>query len=488
MEKNTQRIALQKIARKVMIERGFNTDFPSEVLDELMEIKDPFNSKQNTVKDLRNLLWCSIDNEESRDLDQLSVAEQLPENKVRILVAIADVDALVNAQSNIDHYASQNTSTIYTIAQIFPMLPEKLSTDLTSLGFDEVRYAVVVEMIVDDNGSVIQSDVYCATVCNHAKLDYNPVGAWLEGTLPLPDEIMKVEGLAENIILQDKVAQKMKDLRYEHGALDFETIESRPVFDGDRLCEMKGEKKNRAKSLIEDFMIACNGITAQYLATKKFPSLRRVVRTPKRWDRIVELATEHNFRLPTEPDPKSLSECFKFIKQNLPEHYTDFSFSVLKLMGGGEYVMELPGSTPQGHFGLAVKNYSHSTAPNRRYPDLITHRLLKSAMVGQNIPYSAEQLELIAKNCTVKEDDAKKVERQVEKSAHAMLMETRIGEIFEAIVSGAAAKGTWIKLLNPHLEGKLVKGFEGLEVGHKIKVRLVNVDVQSGFIDFERVE
>jgi len=297
-----------------------------------------------------------------------------------------------------------------------------------------------------------------------------------------------VEGLAENIMLQEKAAQVMRELRYAHGALDFSTIESRPVFEGDTLCMMKANLKNRAKNLIEDFMIACNGVTAQFLASKNFPSLRRVVPKPRRWDRMMELAQEHGFKLSPDPDSKSLSDCMKYVKQNMPEHYTDLSFSVLKLMGGGEYVLEMPGSEPMGHFGLAVKNYSHSTAPNRRYPDLITHRLLKSAIAGGNLPYSKEELELIAKNCTVKEDNAKKVERQVEKSAHAMLMESRIGEIFEGIVSGAAAKGTWIKLFDPHLEGKLVKGFEGLEVGNKLKVRLVSVEIESGFIDFEKVD
>jgi len=288
--------------------------------------------------------------------------------------------------------------------------------------------------------------------------------------------------------LQEKVSLKMRELRYELGALDFETIESRPVFENDKLSQMKGKRKNIAKNLIEDFMIACNVVTAQYLAAKNFPSIRRVVPKPRRWDRMIELAAEHGFTLSAEPDPKSLSDCMKYVKQNHPEHFSDLSFSVLKLMGGGDYVMELPGVQPQGHFGLAVKNYSHSTAPNRRYSDLITHRLLKSAMNGQKVPYTSEQLELIAKNCTVKEDNAKKVERQVEKSAHAMLMQPRIGEIFDAIVSGAAQKGTWVRLFTPYLEGKLVKGCDGLEVGHKIKARLVQVDINSGFIDFERVE
>jgi VacB/RNase II family 3'-5' exoribonuclease len=412
----------------------------------------------------------------------------LPDNKVRLLVAIADVDALVVKESNIDHHASQNTATIYTIAEMFPMLPEKLSTDFTSLRFDADRCAVVVEMIVDDYGAVQESDVYCAIVCNQAKLQYESLADWLEGDGPIPFAISKIEGLAENIRLQDRIAQKMKELRYEHGALEFETIEAKPVFDGDTLSEMKVEQKNRAKSLIEDFMIAANGATARYLTGNNFPSLRRVVRTPKRWDRIVDLASEHGFSLPEKADSKSLSAYLKFVKQNSPDHFIDMSLSVLKLLGAGEYVVETPGSSSEGHFGLAVKDYTHSTAPNRRYPDLVTQRLLKSAIAGHPVPYSVQQLEEIAHHCTSKENDVRKVERQVEKSANAMLLESRIGEVFDAIVSGAAPKGTWVRLFHPHVEGKLVNGFHGLEVGHKLKVRLTHVNIEEGFIDFERAE
>lgn len=488
MNNTSHRKALQQIARRAMLERGLEPDFPAVVLDEVEEINFPANNRHAIAKDLRHLLWCSVDNADSLDLDQLSYAEELTGNKTRILVAIADVDALVNAQSNIDRHASQNTASIYTIAQIFPMLPEKLSTNLTSLGYDADRCALVVEMIVDETGTVVKYDIYCATVRNKAKLAYDSLASWLDGKGPIPEEITKVKGLEENIKLQDKVAQKMRKLRYEHGALEFETIEASPVFNGDMLCEVKGEKKNRAQNMIEDFMIASNGVTAKFLAERRFPSLRRVVRTPKRWDRIVELAAEHGFLLPKIANSKALSDYLVFVKKNEPQHYADISLSVLKLLGAGEYVVEAPGSVSEGHFGLAVKDYSHSTAPNRRYPDLITHRLLKSAMVGQKPLYSLEQLEFIARHCTQKEDDAKKVERQVEKSAQAMLLESRVGEEFDAIVSGASPKGTWVRLFHPHLEGKLTKGFEGLKVGNKLRVRLIQVDAESGFIDFERFD
>lgn len=487
MSKNADRIILQNIARKAMISRGLVPDFPDVEISELNKILLPATCKPEISKDMRDLLWCSIDNADSLDLDQLTYAESLEGNKVRILVAIADVDALVNAKSNIDIHASQNTASVYTVAQIFPMLPEKLSTNLTSLSLDSDRCAIVVDMILGVDGKVEQSDVYQAIVRNYAKLQYSKVALWLEGTGTDYPEITRVKGLEDNIKLQDRIAQKMKELRYEHGALEFETIEASPVFDGDTLREMKVELKNRAKDLIEDFMIAANGSTAQYLTGKKFPSLRRVVRVPERWDRIVELASGNGFSLPAEADSKSLSDYLKFIRQKDPVHFSDASLSILKLLGPGEYVVDVPGEIPPGHFGLAVKDYTHSTAPNRRYPDLITQRLLKSAISGQPVPYTLEQLGQIATHCTLKEDDVKKVERQVEKSANAILMESRIGEIFDAIVSGASPKGTWIRLLNPHVEGKLVDGFKGLEVGNKLKARLTHIDVESGFIDFEKV-
>ena len=486
MNNKAHRITFQQIARRAMIARGLEPDFPKDELAEVTKITLPAGYNPAMAKDMRNLLWCSIDNVSSLDLDQLSYAEWLPDNKIKLLIAVADVDALVSDQSSINVHASRNTASVYTVAQLFPMLPEKLSTDLTSLRLDADRCAVVVEMVVGDDGAVQQSDVYCAIVHNHAKLDYISLGAWLEGTGPIPPAITKINGLAENLKLQDEVAQKMKELRHEHGALEFETFEATPIFDGDVLREMKEELKNRAKSLIEDFMIAANGSTSRYLTEKKFSSLRRVVRTPKHWDRIVELASEHGYSLSENADSKSLSEFLKFMMQKDPTQFADISLSVLKLLGSGEYVVETPGSTTPGHFGLAVKNYTHSTAPNRRYPDLVTQRLLKSAIAGNKIPYSTVQLEEIASHCTLKEDDVRKVERQVEKSANAILMESRIGEVFEAIVTGSSPKGTWIRLFHPHVEGKLVNGWNGLKVGQKLKARLTHTNVDAGFIDFER--
>jgi VacB/RNase II family 3'-5' exoribonuclease len=487
MDTKANRITLQNIARKAMIARGLEPDFPPAVVAELSKITAPAVNDLSQAKDLRDKLWCSIDNNDSLDLDQLSCAEQLAENKARLFVAIADVDSLVSSRSAIDNHASKNTTSVYTVARIFPMVPEKLSTDLTSLSFNTERCAIVIEMVIAEDGSVEKSDVYSAIVRNRAKLNYMSVGSWLEGTGQVPKEITSVIGLSENIKLQDQVAQKMKELRYEHGALNLETIEAVPVFEGDTLSEMKVEMKNRARDLIEDFMIAANGATARFLAGKNFPSIRRVVRVPKQWDRIVELASENGFALPAVADSKSLSEYLKFFKQKDPLHFTDMSLSVLKLLGSGEYILEKPGDSEEGHFGLAVKDYTHSTAPNRRFPDLVTQRLLKAVISGKNVPYQLEELTQIASHCTLKEDDAKKVERQVEKSANAILMGSRIGEEFDAIVSGASPKGTWIRLFNPHVEGKLVKGFTGLKVGEKLKARLVQINVEEGFIDFELV-
>ncbi len=438
----------------------------------------------NTIHDRRSLLWASIDNDESRDLDQLTVAEALPEGKLKILVAIADVDSSVRNGSAIDDHARHNTTSVYTAAEIFPMLPEKLSTDVTSLNLDQDRIAIVVEMLVGTDGSLAESTIYKAWVHNRAKLAYNSVAAWLERKADIPEEIAAVPGLAENLQLQDRVAQSMKKLRHQHGALSLETIEAKPVFDGDQIRALEIEEKNRAKEIIEDFMIAANGVTARYLSANGFPSIRRMVRTPKRWERIVEIASDHKFGLPPNPDSKALEEFLIHEKAADPLRFPDLSLAVIKLLGKGEYVAELPEANAPGHFGLAVKDYGHSTAPNRRYPDLLTQRLLKAALDGNPAPYSKDELDDLAVHCTEAEDAANKVERRVEKSAAALLLESRIGEHFVSIVTGASEKGTWVRLLSLPVEGKLVQGFEGLDVGDQIGVKLISVDVQRGFIDF----
>jgi exoribonuclease-2 len=489
MHKNDQnhRSILQSIAHRVMLERGLLPDFSAAALAELGRLQQPTLADSGPVRDMRNLLWASIDNDDSRDLDQLTVAEEVPPDKVKIFVAIADVDSSIKNGSAIDEHARHNTTSVYTAAEIFPMLPEKVSTDITSLNLDEDRLSIVVEMLVDPNGSVQESNIYHARVRNHAKLAYSSVAAWLEKKGNIPAEIPAVQGLAENLQMQDRVAQSMKNLRHLHGALSLETIEAKPVFDGDQIRSLELEEKNRAKEIIEDFMVAANGVTARYLSASKFPSIRRVVRTPKRWDRIVEIAGEHKFGLPINPDSKALEEFLVKEKAADPLRFPDLSLVVIKLLGAGEYVAELPEGNAPGHFGLAVKDYAHSTAPNRRYPDLLTQRLVKAALDGNPAPYSKDELDILSAHCTQAEDVANKVERQVGKSAAALLLESRIGEQFDSIVTGASDKGTWVRLLTIPVEGKLVQGFEGMDVGHRLRVKLVSVNVQQGFIDFKNV-
>lgn len=481
------RSILQRIAHRAMLEKGLIPNFPVRALAELDGIIGPATRTEESTRDLRNLLWCSIDNDDSLDLDQLTVAEAMPGGAAKVLVAIADVDAVVKKRSALDDHARQNTTSVYTVAETFPMLPEKLSTGLTSLNYESDRLAVVIEMVLAGDGSLQRSDIYRATVRNRAKLAYNSVAAWIEGNGPMPEGIGAVKGLDENLRLQDRVARQLKALRHLHGALDLETIEARPVFDGDEIKDLEADTRNRAKEIIEDFMIAVNGVTARYLASKKFTSLRRVVRKPKRWERIIELAAERGATLPREPDAKALEQFLVSAKAADPLLFPDLSLSVIKLLGSGEYVVQLPGGSVAGHFGLAVKDYAHSTAPNRRYPDLITQRLLKAAMAGRVQPYENDELAALAKHCTEEEDAAKKVERQVTKSAAAMLLESRIGEQFDAIVTGAADKGTWVRLVHPPIEGRLESGFEGMDVGQGLRVQLVRTNVERGYIDFTRV-
>lgn len=438
------------------------------------------------LEDLRKLLWCSIDNDDSRDLDQLTVAERLANGATKIYIAIADVDALVKKGSAVDLHAQHNTTSVYTAGGIFPMLPTKLSTDLTSLNSGEDRVAIVVEAVVEKDGTISASDVYRALVHNYAKLAYNAVDAWLDGRTEMPEALAAVKGLDELLRLQDDAAMRLRNRRHEQGALDLETIEARAVFEGDTIVDLKAEQRNQPKDLIEDFMIAANSVTARYLASKKFPSIRRVVREPERWARIVQLAEEYGERLPDTPDAKALETFLLIRKKADPVRFPDLSLSIIKLMGAGEYVVEAPGSPAVGHFGLAVRDYSHSTAPNRRYPDLITHRLVKAALANEQPPYTIDQLAELAAHCTKKEDDANKVERQVGKSAAALLLESHIGERYDGIVTGASAKGTWVRIFHPPVEGKLMRGEKGLDVGDKVRVKLVHTDVERGFIDFER--
>ena len=436
--------------------------------------------------DRRHLLWCSIDNDTSRDLDQLTVAERLYGGRVKVLVAIADVDAIVKPVSPIDRHARTNTTSVYTAAEIFPMLPERLSTNLTSLGEGEDRLALVIEMGVAADGSIQESQVYRALVNNHAKLAYRSVAAWLDGKDKMPEKIAKTKGMDEQLRMQDQIAQVMKSVRYLHGALDLETIEPEAVLRDGQVVDLRLERKNRAQELIEDFMIAANGVSAQFLEKHGVPALRRVVRSPERWDAIRKVAEGFADDLPADPDSKALAAFLARRRSADPLRFPDLSLTIVKLLGRGEYVLQLPGQQSAGHFGLAVREYSHSTAPNRRFPDLITQRLLKAALAGGKLPYSPAELTSLATHCTEQEDAATKVERQVRKSAAAQFLSGRIGETFDALVTGASEKGTWVRLLKPPAEGKLVSGQEGVKVGDQIKVQLASLNVERGFIDFVR--
>jgi VacB/RNase II family 3'-5' exoribonuclease len=493
---HNHRAILSSIAQRVMLERGLLPDFSKAALAELEQLQPSAALESNTIRNLRKLIWASIDNNDSRDLDQLTVAAALPDDQVKILVAIADVDSAVKKGSALDQHAQTNTTSVYTAAEIFPMLPEKISTEVTSLNFEAPRLAIVVEMLIGADGAINASNLYRGWVSNHAKLAYNSVAAWLDQKGDLPIEIAAVPGLAENLKLQDRAAQSLKNFRHAQGALSLETIEARPVFDGDQIRTLEIDEKNRAKEIIENFMIAANGITARYLSARGFPSLRRVVRTPKRWERIVAIAADHKFNLPELPDSKALEEFLVKQKAADPLRFPDLSLAVIKLLGAGEYVAELPGPVLEpglprgevpGHFGLAVKDYAHSTAPNRRYPDLLTQRLLKAALDGKPTPYTKAELDELAIHCTQAEDAANKVERQVEKSAAALLLESRIGEQFDSIVTGASEKGTWVRLLSVPVEGKVVQGSEGLDVGDRVRVQLLETNVERGFIDFKKI-
>jgi VacB/RNase II family 3'-5' exoribonuclease len=477
---------LANIARRAMFERGLEPDFPPAAQRQAEKIAGPAEETDPSIKDLRDLEWASIDNDDSRDLDQLSVAEALDKGAVRVLVAIADVDALVPRGTPLDAHALINTTSVYTPGSIFPMLPERLSTDLTSLNPDEDRLAMVVSFVVNKDGSLGDTDIYRAYVRNKAKLAYHSVGDWLESQGPMPEAMAAVKGIAEQIRLQDGAAQLLLEQRRKQGALTLETVEPKAVVEDGKVVDLHTEPKNRAHDLIENFMITANGVVARYLTGKGFPTLRRVVRSPERWDRIRDLASEYGVTLPPEAKPLPLENFLAARKKADPLRFPDLSLAVVKLMGPGEYIVNMPGKQPIGHFGLAVRDYSHSTAPNRRYPDIITQRLLKAAIEGRPVPYAEKDLWQMADHCTEQENAAKKVERQVRKSAAASILADRIGERFDALVTGAGPKGTWVRLLHPPVEGRLTEGFKGVDVGDKIRVRLEDVDINRGFIDFSR--
>jgi len=483
---SSMRSDLQRIAHRAMRDRGLLPDFSAAEMAEAQHLDPGIGPADPETRDLRGSLWASIDNDDSRDLDQLTVAEAMPSGLTKILIAIADVDAKVKQGSALDRHAMTNTTSVYTDARTFPMLPELLSTDLTSLNEGRERLALTVEMLIDGDGQVTDGQLFRAVVVNKAKLAYNAVATWLEGKSEPPAKVVAVAGLAENLQLQDRTAQALRSRRLRHGALELETLEPRAVFEGDAVADLRLDRQNRAKQLIEDFMVAGNITTARFLEQRRSPSIRRVLRSPERWERIVELAASQGAQLPEKPDARALEAFLATRRRADPERFPDLSLAVVKLLGRGEYAVETPGEGATEHFGLAVRDYTHSTAPNRRYPDLLTQRLVKAALTDQPPPYTVHDLDGLAQHCTAAEDAAAKVERQVRKSAAALLLSSRIGETFEGFITGASAKGTWVRLPQPPVEGRIVHGSEGLDVGDRVTVKLEHTDVERGFIDFSR--
>ena len=482
-----QKDELAELAVAAMRERGLQPEFSGAALDQLRSIDGPGGAEGVDIADLTDLLWCSIDNDDSRDLDQLTVSQTLADGSVKILVAIADVDALVAKDTPIDRHAQVNTTSVYTSARIFPMLPEKLSTDLSSLNPHQVRAATVTEMVFAADGELVRSHIQRARVRNQAQLAYDAVSAWLTGDGPLPEAADCVPGMDQQLRTQDTVAQQLRARRREQGSLDFQTLQPRAEFDDGRVVAIREQPHNRARQLIEEFMVATNGVAARYLAGKRRGAIRRVVRSPERWARIAEVALDRGCTLPPEPDSKALEQFLATERRRDPERFPDLSLTIVKLMGRGEYVALHPGGPVIGHFGLAVRDYSHSTAPNRRYPDLITGRLIKAALAEERSPYSNTELEFLANHCTHQEDAANKVERQLRKSEAAMLLEGRSGEVFDGVVTGQAKGNTWVRIFEPPAEGKLLPSRD-LRVGDKVRAKLVNTHVARGFIDFEQVD
>jgi VacB/RNase II family 3'-5' exoribonuclease len=479
---NTDHFDINAAARRTVVAAGFEADLPSDAAQQLAAIHAPA-LLPSRVKDMRDRLWSSIDNTESRDLDQIEIAERMPDGSIRLVVAIADVDSLVPKGSPLDVHAATNSTSVYTGIAVFPMLPEKLSTGFTSLNENEDRLAIAIETVVNANGDIVSYDVYRAMVRNKAQLAYGDVGGWLDGETP-PGKVASNAALAEQIKLQHEAAARLKAQRINNGALELETIEATPVAQNGKIVDLALVHKNHARDLIEDFMIASNVAIARFLEAKGRSGIRRVVREPERWSRIVELAGKLGTVLPAEPDSLALAHFLAARRAADPDRFPDLSLSIVKLMGPGIYALDLPGKDPGGHFGLATHDYTHATAPNRRYADLVTQRLVKATLADVPAPYSNDELATVAEHCTEREDAENKVERRVRKIAAALMLRDRIGDSFDAIVTGASDKGTYVRTFHPPAEGMVVRDHDGFDVGDKVKVKLVGADPNRGFIDF----
>lgn len=477
-----QRFDARAAAHAAMLTYGFEPDFPPAAKHEVETASAPTPGAQPTALDQRSLPWSSIDNDNTLDLDQLEVVEQLPNGGIRVRVAIANVAEIVPKGSAIDEHAAANASSVYTGVETFAMLPERLSTDLTSLKQDADRLVIVIEFVVEDDGELESHNIYLAFARNHAKLAYGNVGAWLEGQDQLPP--VAAEVIQQQIKLQYEAAKRLRADRTRRGSLSFETIEAQPVLREDGSIDIELVRKTRASRLIEDFMVSANVVMAQFLDEKGSPSIRRIVRKPERWNRIVALAKEVGATLPEEPDAPALATFLTEQRKANPEGFTELSLSVVKLLGPGQYVLHEPSQPDVGHFGLATQYYTHSTAPNRRFVDLVTQRLLTAVLLKKPAPYSAQELAAIAEHCTERENAARKVERTVRKQAAAASLAGREGESFDAVVTGVTSSGTFVRVTHPPVEGRVVRGEEGMDVGERVRVRLEGTDTEKGFIDF----
>jgi VacB/RNase II family 3'-5' exoribonuclease len=491
---------LRAVARQAMIDEGFDPDFGPAVEAELKNIgKHP--DAGAPLKDLRALLWSSIDNDDTRDLDQIEFAEEISGTASasgsasagskfsawRLYIAISDVDCEVPKGSAIDAHAAAQTTSVYTGAAIFSMIPPELSAGATSIFAGTDRKSMVIEMIIGADGTVASAQIYRAMVANKAQLAYSSVGAWLDSGGAMPKPIAAIPQLESQLRLQAKIAAVLRKTRVDNGALEIETVEAQAVSANGKVTAIEKTQKNSATDLIEDFMIAANGAVARFLGASHVSGIRRIVRSPERWERIVELAKQYGKTLPPTPDALALHDFMLERKAADPNTFPDLSLAIVKLMGPGEYILDQPGVEEPGHFGLAVQDYTHSTAPNRRYADLVTERIVKAVLAGAPPPYTDDELSVIARNCTLKEDAARKVERNVRKIAAAILFSDRIGQHFKAIVTGKNQSGTFVRVLNPPVEGMLVQGGGGVDVGDEIDVQLLSTNPKRGFIDFGRL-
>ncbi|MDD5111717.1 MAG: RNB domain-containing ribonuclease [Candidatus Altiarchaeota archaeon] len=470
-----------------MEQYGFEPFFPKQVVAEVGALDEGrlLDEGRPGIRDYRTLLWSSIDNDDTMDLDQLEYCERLPGGVINVKVAIADVDSCVPKTSLTDLHAAKNGTSVYTGVETFPMLPDRLSTNLTSLAAGRDRPAIVAEFGVHPDGSISDGSVCRALVQNKAKLVYETIGDWFEGKSGVPQSVMNTAGLEEQLRLQDEAARRLRDFRMEQGALELDTIEARTVAHGGEVSDLVVVRKNQARYIIENFMIAANVTMMGFLEKAKVPAIQRIVRTPKNWEGIIEAAAAFNETLPRQPSQKALSQFLIRRKEADPERFPDLSLAIVKLLGPGEYVMLEPGIKGLGHFGLAVADYTHATAPNRRYVDLILQRLVKSVLDGKMSPYDRKELTDLSSWCTGRDKASQKVERLMRKAAAAVLLAGRVGDSFDAIITGSSNKGTYARIISPPVEGRVIRGGEGAGVGRKVRVRLVNMDPQKGYIDFE---